>query len=147
RFGDVGNNMLDALGANNCESMALAVHYGLNIFFFHFDHALGSDRGCAMVAGDTYKLAAFQSAVKLVSYCLIGGTAKIAAVGIAPYGSNIGHGVALHYIVTSKGDGFLSTYLDLAAVQANRTAFPRLGYKALCLIVMPYVHFEGAGSH
>src|SRR5689334_12675334 len=100
-----------------------------------------------MVAGDANKLTAFQSSAKLISYCLIGCAAKIAAVGVAPYVSNIGHGVALHYIVTSKGDGFLSTSLDLVTVQANRPTFPRLGYKVLRLIVVPYVHFEGACVH
>src|SRR5689334_949814 len=100
-----------------------------------------------MVASDADKLAAFQSAAKLVSYCLVGCAAKIAAVGVGPYASNIGHGRALHRLVASKGDCFLSASFDLVTVQTNRTTFPRLGYKALRLIVVPYVHFEGACVH
>src|ERR1043166_2135428 len=139
--------MLDALGANNRGSMALAADDGLNIFFFHFDQALGSNGGCAMVAGDAYKLAAFQSSAEFTPYSLVAGAAKIATIGVAPYVAHIGHGLALHHIVTSKGACLLSTDRDLVTVQANRPTFPRISYRALRLIAVPYVHFEGACLH
>src|SRR5262249_16762688 len=99
------------------------------------------------VAGDAYKLAACQSSVELGSYCLVAGGAKIAAIGGDPYVANISHCLTLHHIVTRKGEFFLSTDPDVVTVVPNRPTFPRFGYRALRLIAVAYVHFDGACLH